>query len=131
VDHLLFGGDQKDLHLTAGVLRRDDVVVDLDVVLGQADVVVDQKRELVFELGLGHGRQNDLLDDDRVPGDGDRYVFLAQPQSPPQVADRVDDGRLVHNRAVDDGLRHEPDHVEGLELIASLAPLELDSLDAV
>jgi len=93
-------------------------------------VVLGLVRDLLGQLAARHLRHADLLDHHRAAGDGDRDVLLAQPQSPPQGANCLGDRPLIHDRPVDDRLRQEGLHAEGLELQPALVAANLDGLDA-
>ena len=60
-----------------------------------------------MELGLGHHRQGDLLDDHGVAGERGADVLALEGAALEHPADRVGDGAGIDDRAVDNGIgRH-------------------------
>ena len=89
------------------VARVDQLVVDLDLVGAEGDVLLGLDLQLLAQLLGRHLRDLDLLDDHRVAGDRGGDLLVADAQRGAQAADGIDDGALVHDRAVDDGLRRQ------------------------
>ncbi len=105
-DDFLLGRHQQKLHLASGAtLAADQLVINLHVVLGEGDVVLGFPRNLLLQFLGCHGRDLDLLDDDGVSRDGGGHLFAFDPEVVAQRLDGLDHGGLVHDRAVDDGLR--------------------------
>ena len=78
-DLLLLGRDQQHVHRAgrgAGALSHD-LVVEIDVLNVERDVLLRLPVDRLGELGLGHLRQRDLLDDDRVARQRGRDVLGA------------------------------------------------------
>ena len=77
----------------------------------------------------GHRRHEDLLDDQRVAGDRERDLLLLDLQAIEERAHRVDHARMVHDGAVDDGVRGDRLDAEVEELKPAPALLHLGDLD--
>src|SRR4029450_1643443 len=70
-DLVFFRGDEQDVHGAFGVdagTRLQDLIVEVHVLDVQRDVLLRLPIDGVGELGVGHHRQRDLFDDDRVSG---------------------------------------------------------------
>src|SRR5262249_58447150 len=66
----------------------------------------------------------------RMPGDRDRAFFLLDAELAVDLANRIDHGGLVHDRAIDDGLGRDGLDAEVDEAVAAFASLlELHDLD--
>ena len=106
-DLFLLRGDQQDVHrrLAAGrVAGIENLVVEVDVLDVEGDVLLGFPVDRLGELGVGHDRQRDLLDDHGVArqrGGDVLRLDLAAVEQPP---DRVRDRRAVDDRAVDDAV---------------------------
>src|SRR5262249_45489942 len=121
--------DQQDVHgLAAG--RLEDHVVQVDVVDVEGDVLLGLPADRLRQLLGGHGRQRDLLDDDRVAREGGPEVGIPDVQGGNDTVDGVDDQGAVHDGAVDDRLGGEGLEARLYEAIAApLRVLELDEFD--
>ena len=106
-DDFFLRGNQQKLHLPAGRIVADDLVVDLDVVLGKRNVVLGLPRDLLFQLLGGHRRDLDLLDDHRMARNRRCDLTTLDAQVVAEGANRLDHRTLVHDGAVDDGLRRQ------------------------
>ena len=114
---------------SAPVPGVEDLVVEVDVLDVERDVLLGLPVDRLGELRLGHHRQADLLDDDRVARERRGDVFGLERLVLEQAADGVGDGGAVDDRAVDDAVgRHRLDG-EGDDLEALAGRLQLDGLD--
>jgi hypothetical protein len=104
-DLLLLGRDQQHVHRAAGgVARIDDLVIEVDVLDVEGDVLLGFPVDGFGELGLGHDRQRDLLDDDGIARERGGDVFRLDAPAVEEAADRVGDGRAIDDGAVDDAV---------------------------
>ena len=76
-DLLFLGGDEQDFHraLAADVAAIENLVVEIDVLDVEGDVLLGFPVDRFGELGFGHRRQRDLLDDDGVARERRRDVL--------------------------------------------------------
>jgi hypothetical protein len=129
VDLVLLRGHEQEVHLTGLGAAAQDLVVDVHDLDVEGNVLLGLPRDLLGELGLRHDGDGDLADDDALPVDADGNVTRGNALRGPDRREGVDDGRAVHDVAVDDGLRGQRrDAVANhRETFASLA--ELHDLD--
>src|SRR5262249_46074076 len=96
----------------------------------EGDVLLGLPPDRLGELLRGHGRQGDLLDDDRVARQGGPELGVADVEGRHDPVDRVDDQGGVHDGAVHDRLGGgalEPGLAE--PVTAALRVLQLYELD--
>jgi hypothetical protein len=105
-------------------------VVEIDVVDVEGDVLLGLPADRLGELLLRHHREQDLLHDDRVPGDGHGDVLSLDAGRRQEAGDGLDHERRIHDGAVDDRLGGEALEAGADELVGPFLPLpELDQLD--
>ena len=104
-NHLFLCRHQQHLRLARDVRRAQRLIVDLDLIAGERYVLLGLDQHLPLEF-IGRERRNrDLLDDHRVARDGDGHVAPPDAQPIAKRAQGIHHRALVHDRAVDDGVR--------------------------
>ena len=131
-DLLFLRGDQQHVHrplAAGGVAAVEDLVVEVDVLDVERDVLLGFPVDRLGELGLGHHRQRDLLDDDGVARERGGDVLGLDAAAVEQAADRVGHGGAIDDRAVDDAVGRHRLGAEAGHLVALAGRLQLDRLD--
>ena len=128
-DLVLLRRHQQHVH---GALRRrrgdQDLVVEVHVLDVEGDVLLGFPVDGLGELLLGHRRQRDLLDDDRVTGQRRRDVLGPELGVGEQAPDGVGDRAAVDDGAIDNAVGRDRLDPDGRDLIALPGGLELDGL---
>jgi hypothetical protein len=131
-DLFLLRRHQQDVHGARRLLARagvENLVVEIHVLDVERDVLLRFPVDGLGELGLGHDRQVDLLDDDRVAGERSGDFLGLERLVLENTADRVGDRGAVDDRPVDDAVgRHRLDR-KGHDLETLADGLEFDGLD--
>jgi hypothetical protein len=82
-------------------------VIDFNIVFGEGDVMLGLPGNLFLQLLGCHGRDLNLLDDDGMSGDGCGHLLAFDSEIVAEGLDGLDHSGLVHDSAVDDGLRRQ------------------------
>ena len=129
-DLVLLRRDQQHVHgaLAVAVGRRQDLVVEVDVLDVEGDVLLGFPVDRLGQLLLGHRGQRDLLDDDRVARQRRGDVLGPELGVGEQAPHRVGDRAAVDDRAVDDAVGRNRLDADGRDPIALAGGLELDGL---
>ena len=107
----------------------EDLVVEVDVLDVERDVLLGFPVDRLGQLGLGHHRQRDLLDDHRVARERGGDLLGLDLPALEQPAHGGGDGGAVDDRAVDDAVGRNGLGAEGHDLVALADRLQLDGLD--
>jgi hypothetical protein len=117
---LLLGRHQEHLHLPIRRPRAEGLEVELDIILGKRNMSLGLDGDPGHELARRHRRHGDLLDDHRVPGDGQRHLAAPQAEACIERPHRLHHGALIHDRPVDDAVRRN--RLDAEQLARAIAP---------
>src|SRR4029453_14201457 len=102
---VLLGRDQQDFHRTVrafGRARIQNLIVEIDVLNVEWDVLFGLPDDRLGELGIGHYRQVDLLDDHRVTRKGCGDILGRELVAFEQAANRIAYSRPAVHRPLAD-----------------------------
>ena len=109
-DFFFLRRDQQHFHraLRVGAAAGiENLVVEVHVLDVERDVLLGFPVDRLVELGGGHHRQRDLLDDDGVARERGRDLLRLERLRLEDAADRLGDGGAVDDGAIDDAVgRH-------------------------
>ena len=132
-DLFLLRRDEQHFHAAARVgtgAGIENLVIEVDVLDVERDVLLGLPVDRLVQLGLGHHRQRDLLDDHRVARERRADVLgLEGLVVLEDAADRVGHGAGVDDGAVDDGIGRHRLAAERGDAEAFARGLQLDRLD--
>ena len=106
-----------------------DLVVEIDVLDVERDVLFRLPVDGLGELGFGHHRKTDFLDDDGVARERGGHLLGLERLILEQTADRVGDGGPVDDGAVHDAVRRHWLDAECRDFEALARWLQLDGFD--
>ena len=95
----------------------------------ERDVLLGFPLDRSLHFLLGHDRQLDLADDDRVPRNGRSDIFCLESLAFHQPLDDLDNGTRVHNRVIDDRFGGQHGHTQPGQLIPAFSLFKVHHLD--
>ena len=109
--------------------RVENLIIEVDVLDVERDVLLGLPVDRLGQLGVGHDRQADFLDDDGVARERGRDVLALERVTGEEPADRVADRPGVDDGAIDDAVGRNGLAAERRDPVGLTGRLQLDCFD--
>ena len=131
-DLVLLRRDEQHFHAALRVLPGpgiENLVIEVDVLDVERDVLLGLPVDRLGELGFGHRRQGDLLDDHGIAGQRGDDVLRLELLVGKEAADGVGHGAAIDDGAVDDAVGRDRFDPEGRHAEPLPGGFQFDGLD--